>query len=240
MEGDGFVTVDNTYSIYVKFGGKKVRIPVNPQELEIQNPSDNQTYYVFGKGEIVVPRKPALRVISWESFFPSWRTDPYVNREAQDPGDYEKYFREAMAQRKKCRLIITRDGLFDTNIQCIVSNFTTTDRGGEPGDVYYSVELTEYRSYSAETVSVVTPPATSAETAAVAAEAERPVETPVMRVGATVIANGKYWYDSYGSKPFGTANNLTETVTRIAAGNPYPIHIGSRGWLQESQLQIVG
>lgn len=188
----------------------------------------------------MVPRKPALKVASWESFFPADDSDPYVNSGAKSPSKYEEYFSEAMKDRTKCQLIITRGGLYDTNLKCIVSSFKTTDKGGEPGDIYYEVELTEYRSYSAETVSIVTTPTTPEQPATAAAEPERPVETPVMRVGATVIANGKYWYDSYGSKPYGTANNITETVTRIASGNPYPIHIGSRGWLQESQLQIVG
>lgn len=231
--------IKNECSIYVKFGSKKVKIPVNPESLKIQYPSDNKTYNVLGKGEIVVPRKPSLKIVSWESFFPSG-DDPYINSGSKDPEDYEKLFSKAMKNKTKCRLIISRSGLYDTNMQCIVSSFETTDKGGEPHDMYYSVELTEYRSYDPETVSIITTPAEETGTAEVSAETEREVETPVLRVGATVIANGKYWYDSYGSSPFGTANNLTTTVTRIVSGNPYPIHIGSYGWLQESQLQITG
>ena len=230
--------IKNGCSIYIQFGSKKVKIPVNPEEIEIEYPTDNKTYNVLGKGEIVVPRKPSLKIVSWESFFPGSAADPYVNSGAKDPEDYEKYFSDAMKKKTKCRLIISRSGLYDTNIRCIVSSFKTTDKGGEPKDMYYEVELTEYRDYEPETVSIVTTPAE--QPAEVAADPERPVETPVLRVGAAVIANGKYWYDSYGSKPFGTANNLTTTVTRIASGNPYPVHIGSYGWLQESQIQITG
>lgn len=73
-----------------------------------------------------------------------------------------------------------------------------------------------------------------------AVESPREVETPVLRVGAPVIVNGEYCYDSYGSKPHGTANNLSAAVTRIVSGNPYPIHVGSHGWVMESQLQITG
>lgn len=106
--------------------------------------------------------------------------------------------------------------------------------------MYYKAEFWEYRDYEPETVSVVSEPVQPDMSAEVAAESQRSVETPVLRVGAAVIANGKYWYDSYGSKPFGTANNLSTTVTRIVSGNPYPIHIGSYGWLKESQIQITG
>ena len=66
------------------------------------------------------------------------------------------------------------------------------------------------------------------------------METPVLRVGATVVVNGEYCYDSYGGKPHGIANNISTTVTRIVTGNPYPVHVGSYGWVQESQLQITG
>ena len=195
---------------------------------------------MLGKGEIVVPRKPSLQIVSWESFFPSSYDDPYVNSGAKSPKDYERYFSDALKKKTKCRLIISRSGLYDTNIRCIVSDFKTTDKGGEPGDMYYEVELMEYRDYEPETVSIVTTSEQQDTPAEASTETERPVETPVLRVGAAVIANGKYWYDSYGSKPFGTANNLTTTVTRIVSGNPYPVHIGAYGWLQESQLQIVG
>ena len=232
--------IKNRCSIYIKFGGKKVKIPVNPEEIEIEYPTDNKTYNVLGKGEIVVPRKPSLKVVSWDSFFPSGN-DPYINSGAKDPENYERLFSKAMKNKTVCRLIISRSGLYDTNMQCIVSSFKTTDKGGEPRDIYYSVELMEYRSYDPETVSIVTTPAESTgEAAEVTADAERAVETPVVRVGATVIANGKYWYDSTGSSPYGTANNISTTITRIVDGAAYPIHIGSYGWVQESQLQITG
>lgn len=165
-----------------------------------------------------------------------------MDADADDPEEYVKKIESAMRAKQKIRLIITRDRLYDTNMRCIVSEFETTDKGGEPRDIYYSITLREYRDYSPQTVSIITTP-TADQTASVAeatAEAERPVETPVMRVGATVIANGQYWYDSYGAKPFGTANNLQTTVSRIVDGNPYPILIGSYGWIRADQLQIVG
>ena len=38
-------------------------------------------------------------------------------------------------------MIITRSGVYDTNMKCIVSNFEVKDKGGEPKDIYYSLEL---------------------------------------------------------------------------------------------------
>ena len=228
------------YSVYVSFGGTKIRLPVNPEEIEIKYPTSHKTYDVLGKGEIIVPRKPSLNVVSWECFFPGNTGAPYVNGGAKDPERYVKLFRNAWEKKQKCRLIIARSGLYDTNMRCIISDFETTDKGGEPKDVYYSVEFTEYRDYGPKNISAIIASAASSEPVQISAEKEREVETPVLRVGAPVIVNGAYCYDSYGSKPHGTANNLRTTVTRIVTGNPYPVHVGSYGWVQEGQLQIVG
>lgn len=229
----------NTAAIYLDFGNR-MKIPVNPEEIEIKYPSNNKEYEVLGVGQIVVPRKPGLKEVSWQSFFPASGSDPYVNSGADDPEEYVDQLQEAMEEKQTGRLIISRSELYDTNMRCIVSDFKTTDKGGEPGDMYYEITLKEYRSYAPKVVSIVTTPSETQPQAEAAAEAQRPVETPVLRVGAAVIANGQYWYDSYGAKPFGTANNLQTTVTRIVEGNPYPVHIGSYGWLQASQLQVVG
>lgn len=61
--------IKNGCSIYIKFGSRKVKLPVNPEEIEIKYPTDHKTYSVIGIGEIVVPRNPSLKVVSWESFF---------------------------------------------------------------------------------------------------------------------------------------------------------------------------
>lgn len=230
----------NGCSIYLVFSGKKVKLPVNPEEIEIKHPTDHKTYDVIGVGEIVVPRKPSLKEVSWESFFPGDRSAVYVNSGAKAPSYYLKYFENALKKKQVCRLIITRSGVYDTNMKCIVSNFEVKDKGGEPKDIYYSLELKEYRSYAPKVVSILTTPAAGQATAEAATETERAVEAPVLRVGASVIVNGEYCYDSYGGRPHGTANNLSTTVTRIVSGNPYPVHVGSYGWVAEGQLQITG
>lgn len=244
--------IRNECSIFFRLQAQKVKIPVNPAEIKMQCPTDNQTYDILGIGEIVVPRKPSLKVVSWDSFFPEDLNAPYVNSGAKKPAFYVRCFERALREKQILRLIISRSGSFDTNMRCIVSDFETKDKGGEPGDIYYSLELQEYKSYAPSTLTIVTPPAQSEQTgvsgvaagmaqngASVAVETPRPVETPVLRVGATVIVNGVYCNDSYGSKPHGMANNITTVINRIVTGNPYPILVGHYGWVQESQLQIT-
>lgn len=258
--------VKNKCSIFLRFGIKKAKIPVNPEEIEVQYSADHKTYDVLGAGEIVVPKKPSLKVVSWDGFFPKNVNASYVNSGARKPEFYVRCFEEALKEKQICRLIISRTGGFETNMKCIVSDFKIKDKGGEPGDIYYSVKLQEYKFYVPSTVTVITPPAalvpvlgnasgsgssgsgfgksagagagTVSASAPAAVETPRPVEVPVLRVGATVVVNGIYCNDSYGSKPHGTANNITTAVRRIVSGSPYPVLVGNYGWVQESQLQV--
>ena len=235
------------YSVYVVFAGKKVKMPVNPEEVNIKYPTDHKTYNVIGVGEIVVPRIPSLKELSWESFFPGNRKAPYVNSGAKNVSFYVKKFEKALKSKKICRVIISRSGMQNTNVRCIISNFELIDKGGEPGDQYYKVDFKEYRSYDPEIVSITTVPSedtgqteSGQTTAETGTDTTRPVDTPVLRVGASVTVNGEYCYDSNGGKPHGSANNLNTTVTRIVSGKAYPVHVGTYGWVQESQLQITG
>lgn len=220
--------------IYLKFG-RKIKIPVNPEEINITHPSNNKTFQVLDKGEIVVQMPPALTEVSFNSFV-SNNDEPFTDGSIT-PRAFVKALKRAKDERIKGRLIITRSELFDTNIRCIIEDFDVIDKGGEPDDIYYSIKLKEYRDYSAQSVTFVNQ--TEDNTAQATATAERPIETPVLRVGAQVIVNGPLCYDSAGNPPWVAASGLSATVMRIETGQLYPIYVGS-GWVQESELQIVG
>jgi hypothetical protein len=221
--------------IYLKFG-RKIKIPINPENISITHPSSNKTFEILDKGEIVVPMPAALKEVSFESFV-SNNDEPFTDGSIS-PRAFVKALQKAMDGKVKGRLIISRSGLFDTNMRCIIDEFTTKDKGGEPDDIYYSIKLKEYRNYSAQSVTIVQPQAETASTEATAT-AERAVDTPVLRVGAQVVVNGPLCYDSAGSPPWVAASGLSTSVIRIENGALYPIYVGS-GWVQESELQIVG
>lgn len=227
--------------IYLKFG-KKIKIPVNPPEINITAPTNNKTYEVLSKGEVVVQMPSGLKEVSFESYA-SNNDEPFTDGSIS-PRSFVKALQKAMDKKIKGRLIISRSDLFDTNMRCIIEEFTTKDKGGEPDDIYYSIKLREYRDYSAQSVTL-TPMSESerldigVDTAQATATSERPIETPVLRVGAQVIVNGPLCYDSAGNPPWQAASGLSATVARIESGGAYPIYVGS-GWVQESELQIVG
>ena len=140
--------------IFLKVKRKKYRIPVNPSEISITHGTVDKTEQVAGVGEILIPQKPGLRTASWNSFFPSYNGDPYVTGNT-NPLNVVKALEKAWKSRQSCRLVITRSNGFDTNLTCRITDFKYTDKGGEPGDLYYEITLKEYRSYGVSQMTVV-------------------------------------------------------------------------------------
>lgn len=243
--------------IYVKLGGRKYSLPVNPEEIEVKHTTVDQTENVVGVGEILIPQKPGLREISWSGFFPGSPLDPYVDH-YRSVRTLAKAFEKAWKKRSKCRLIISRSSDYDTNMPCVISEWSCTDKGGEPDDLYYSVTFQEIRSYGVQQLTVVSTtgpgaalsggggssagPGGSSPDAVlvVAADTVRPVEGDVLVVGASVQISGPYYSDSTGLVQVGEASGLTASITRIEDGAPCPYRLGSIGWMRKDQLSFPG
>ena len=239
--------------IYVKIGGKKYTLPVNPEEIEVSHPHVDKTAEVAGLGEILIPQKPGLREITFNSFFPG-DDDPYVHN-YRNPRTLAKAFERAWKERTKCRLIIARSISYDTNMQCVISDWKITDKGGEPDDLYYSVAFREYRSYGVSEMTVVNGTATAtnepgtnltpadgalSQRVTVSTTTVREMDTPQMVVGASVLLNGEYYFNPQAVGTAGTANGDTATLTRIDDGNTAPYYVEGFGWFAASSVTLAG
>ena len=241
------------YGLYFSKRGTTIRIPVNPQEYPIKSPGDNTRYNVLNIGEIIVPRIPKLKQTSWESYFPGDPDDSLsvIGNGFKPPEFYIDTFNEYQSTGEPVRFIANRymengDPIFDTNMLVIVEDFDYREKGGETGDFYYTISLSEYRDFSPQRVTTRTSDSngTGNGTTVLAATSEqRKTPTDVITIGDKVTANGRYFYTSWGESPFDNANNITTTVTRIiqspGPGQIYPVLIGQLGWVQMSQLKKV-
>ena len=237
----------NRYKFFADIGGDTIEFPVNPKEYTIAYPTNHKTYNILDIGEVIVPRLPSLMEVSWESYFPGNSNDPFIiGHEWREPAEYVELIEEARNHKEICDLVISRRDavggrMYDTNISAVITAFSTTERGGESGDVYYKIAFKEYRHFGPKKVTL--PQSEDGQPAEIQTQEDRPVTTPELRVGAAVIANGIYFSSSYGDKPTGNANNLQTTVSRIIpdASRPYPVLIGgNRGWIKADQLQVTG
>ena len=250
----------NNYGIFFRRGNALLRLPVNPETLPVERGGENETYNVLGIGPVMIPRDPDLKKISISGLFPA-RAYPWVLTAGgfEPPEFYIQFFESAMAD--KAPIVYTpvrymEDGAAfdasDTGFVCLVTQFDTEERGGETGDFYYTLEITEYRYYSPRTMQIqgggnasaaggtavsagyagaarsalgqaATAQAESTGPLRVSTQKERSAPQGRLYVGATVQANGPYYRDSAGELPAGQANSIQAAVVRIESADPPPL-----------------
>lgn len=148
------------FGIYLKTDKQTIQLPVNPQELSVTYGGDNTNYNLIGKGEVIIPRHPKLAVLEISSFFPR---NAYMTGTTSDswykPQDYVRFIQTLQARRTVFQCVINRwdsdSPMFDTNMLAVIQDFTITDKGGESGDVYYTLSISEYRDTKAQRVEKV-------------------------------------------------------------------------------------
>lgn len=241
----------NNFGIFFSKGTAVIRLPVNPEKLPVESQCENGDYNVLGIGPVMVPRMPGLKEVTISSYFPG-RVSPGVltPNEFKPPEFYIDFFRSAMNDKAPVRYTVARyyeDGTpfmaEDTGFQVLVTGFKTEERGGETGDFYYDLSLTEYRDYSPLTVQVK--PRTGSQPPAATTQPVRQTPPGQLTVGCTAIANGNWYYSSYGDEPHGGGKGRQVKVSRIVDGSRRcPVHVvsmsgGALGWMEKSSLQVV-
>lgn len=221
--------------IYVKIGGRKITLPVNPEEIQVTFPNVDKTAEVAGIGEILIPQKPGLKEVSFSSFFPGDNDDPYTHN-YRNPRTLAKAFERAWKSRTRCRMIIARSIDYDTNMRCVISDWKISDRGGEPNDLYYEVTFRECRSYGVSQMTVVTATEGAVKAITASTSAVREVDPSQLVVGATVALNGIYYATSDATSAIKTANGQTATLRRIEPGTAAPYYVDGMGWFRAESV----
>jgi hypothetical protein len=160
------------FGVFLDDGNTVARFPVNPiDQLPIGHPTENERVNVLGIGEIALGRKPKLRTVAWESFFPVQSGDSYAvdASEYKTPEWWVEFIKaiQAKADEEPARLIIDRrsesgDVFYSDDFQVLIEAFDPLDKGGEPGDIYYSIEFVEWKPHEAKVVTLQTPADTGA------------------------------------------------------------------------------
>lgn len=246
----------NNFGLFFTRDGTVIRLPVNPEKLPVARGNENDEYNVLGLGPIMVPRLPSLRVVTISSFFPG-RVSPMVltPNEFQPPEFYIQFFESAM--REKAPILYTPARYYengepfmtgDAGFEVLVTKFDTEERGGETGDFYYDLELTEYKDYSPQTMQTAQQEAgstLSTQPAQVTTQPARSIPQGQLVVGSSCVLNGSYYASSYGDPPSGSGNGAQVTVSRIVdLSRAYPYYVvnaagGALGWVTGASLQVV-
>ena len=242
----------NNFGLFFARDNVVIRLPVNPEKLPVERDNENDDYNVLGIGPIMVPRTPSLRVVTISSYFPGRVFSGVLTSGRFEPPEfYINFFESAMQDKVPIIYTVSRfyeDGTpfmtGDTGMTVLVTQFNTEERGGETGDFYYDLTITEYKDYTPQTFQIQQP-STDGQAAVVTTEPSRKIPSGQLYAGASAIANGPYYYTSLGDEPHGNANGQQVLISRIVdQSRPYPVHVttqsgGALGWMAKSALQVV-
>ena len=134
--------------IWFKTKDKAVRLPVIPSEFERVIDAGYDTNAIIGLGDVAVLTSNGLAQLSLSSFFPNneYSFNEYSN--VPKPYDMVRYFKEWKNKGTVVRVIFTGT---DINQEMYITNFTYGEKDGT-GDVYYNMDLLEYRPIIVPTI----------------------------------------------------------------------------------------
>lgn len=208
------------YSVYFKYGGKKYKLPVNPEEIKRTRNLNVETYQVLGSGQVSIPSYCELEQYSFEAEFPSQRYHYIESGTKADADYYEKMFRKAQKKLKQIQFICSNGVNDDISCKVLVKSVEVIEKAGEVGDKYITLTLMEYKAPRKRTVAIRT------ETAVVAQEEASPAENPAVTENKThtVQSGDTLW--AIAKKYYGNGAQYTKIASANGIGNPNLIHPG--------------
>ena len=117
-----------------------ITLPVNPLSFEISQGQVNQTVTLLNMGEVNLLGNRGLITVSFSSLFPA-SPSPLARYADREPEEYISQLQKWKNRKKTVRLII---GGTDINFAASIERLATTYKEGDR-DVYYTLELKEYR-----------------------------------------------------------------------------------------------
>lgn len=166
-----------------------LRLPVNPKSIRYDlGKMGFHDVEIAALGEFTVIGNQQLFGISFESFFPRDYNAAYCEYENfPDPWSCVNMIKNWAISGNPMRLTIPGTPI---NLACTIRDFVIdAERGGEPGDIYYSITFKEYKFISVKQVQT-----TSANTAKAAASGKKrpPSESPKSGIH-TVMSGETLW-----------------------------------------------
>ena len=161
-ENKGQFIVDNLgnairsakYRIYLQDDFKLYQLPINPETFKTTLSGNNDQYNVLGLGDVVKPRLPKLKEWSWDGLFMADFTDPLnIPCLIFPPSTYITVIENAMKNKKPLKFIqnsmdLIKGWVSGENVKVVIDDFKYEERGGEVGDIYYSITLREYKHFA--------------------------------------------------------------------------------------------
>lgn len=225
---------------------------VIPRGVNLSSLTIESFFPKFGwaKGSLLGERVPPYVVKSVSAVFLGWTAEMYFT-----------YFKVLQLLKVPVSLlVIDAEGTL-ISLDVVIESITRRNVAGDD-DLHYTLELTEFKmntptvmkpvgeTLAGTAISLVKKVASNSSTKVVPKKVvPKKVTTRIktgFAVGDSVIVDGRYWYDSFGAKPFGTFKQFQGKIDRIISNKQalYKYHItdnngGWKGWVSEDQLKGV-
>ncbi|WP_458119788.1 LysM peptidoglycan-binding domain-containing protein [Paenibacillus sp. Z6-24] len=171
------------YGFFLAFNNQSeaIRLPVNPEKIEINSSGDGKSYTIIDLGEINSIQPNKLREITLESFFPGQRYPFVVGKELQTPYYYVEMIQKWMETKRPIRFVfsglqlpesalsgdtavknakgeierfISNETFMAINMAVSIEKFDWTLAAGDSGDIQFKLSLKEYVFYRALKVKI--------------------------------------------------------------------------------------
>lgn len=130
---------------------KKLRIPVLPEKVEISFPEKNDNVYIYGIGDVTIKKSPGAFVLKFSSFFPKDACQGSIKKPTE-PQKCAEFLKKVMALDKCARFTYT-GGAHPITTNCTIK-YDEYEQGGDPGTIYYTLTVTEYKKITVRKLDV--------------------------------------------------------------------------------------
>ena len=139
---------------YLSFNNneERLRLPVIPSSFEVSIPHQNTTINITNLGEINLIGKTGLATMTIESFFPKQQYSFCLYKDFPHPYDCIKLLLKWKESGRPIRVIVTETPI---NYAMAIESITYSEVDGT-GDVYFILELKEYKFIKASNVTTTT------------------------------------------------------------------------------------
>ena len=152
-----------SYSVYFKYGGRRYKLPVNPEEIKKDQKLNIEKYQVLGSGAVSVPTYADLWEYSFDCELPHTETHYMESGTSADPDRYIQILTKAQKKKKPIQLIYSNGETDDESVKVLVESCSIVEKAGEEGDKYLSLSFLQYKAPSKKYMAVKTPTATVAK-----------------------------------------------------------------------------
>ncbi|WP_410497026.1 LysM peptidoglycan-binding domain-containing protein [Cellulosilyticum sp. ST5] len=203
---------------YLSFNNneERLRLPVIPSSFEVSIPHQNTTVNINQLGEINLIGKTGLMSMTIESFFPNQDYSFCLYRDFQKPYEYIKQLLKWKDSGRPIRVIVTGTPI---NYAMAIGSLTYSEVDGT-GDVYFSLELKEYKFITTTGQTTTTKSKTTLTTPPTIREVKSPSNSYSVRKGDTLWLIAK--------KVTGDGSNYIAIAQKNGITDPSKLSVGQR------------